>query len=63
MYKNIPTTCFSPLYLGHHQVGYNCLRGTILQYNITIIVSVSGEDEILFAKNVGVCVVLDTCIG
>jgi hypothetical protein len=24
MYNYVPSTCFGPFYLGHHQVGYNC---------------------------------------
>ena len=29
MYKYVPTTCFGPFWLGHHQVGYTCWKNYI----------------------------------
>jgi len=65
--RNVPTTCFGPFWLGHHQVGYNCQRNHItIQYNHSV--SVREGDEISFTKNMGVCGIdwwwyLDMCIG
>ena len=50
--KNVPTTCFGPFWLGHHQLD-STVRGTILQCIIIISVNVSEGDEISFTIKYG----------